>query len=71
MDEERDQMVSYLREKIDVFAWQLYKMPDIDAEVMYHKSYIDKNYKPIKQKPKRVASQKPKVIKEEVHKLLG
>ena len=56
--EERKQMVSFLRANVDVFAWQPYDMPGVDAEAMCHKLHINKNYKPVKQKPRRVAPEK-------------
>ena len=41
-DEEKEELVKFLRANIDVFAWQPYDMPGIDAEVMCHKLHIDK-----------------------------
>lgn len=45
-------------------------MTGIDADVMCHKLHIDKNFKPIKQKPRKVAPEKERAVEEEVHKLL-
>ena len=45
-------------------------MPGIDAEVMCHRLHIDKNFKPIKQKSRRAAPEKAKVVEKEVQKLL-
>lgn len=47
-DEKREEMDSFLRANIDVFAWQPYYMRGIDVEVMCHKLHIDKNFKPVK-----------------------
>lgn len=69
-DEEQEKMVNFFRANINVFAWQSYEFPDIDARVMCHRLHIDKNFKPIKQKPRRSALEKARVVKEEVHKLL-
>ena len=45
-------------------------MSGIDAKVMCHRLHIDKNFKPIKQKPRRITLEKEKVVEEEVQKLL-
>lgn len=37
---------------------------------MCHKLHIDKNYKLVKQKPKRAAPEKARAIEEEIHKLI-
>ena len=63
-------MVEFLRKNVDVFVWQPSEMPGIDAEVMCHKLHIDKNFKPVKQKPRRAAPKKAKAVEEEVQKLL-
>lgn len=68
--EERQQMLQFLKENIDVFAWQSYDMPGIHSKVMCHKLHIDPTVKPIKQKPHRALPEKAKAVEEEVHKLL-
>ena len=45
-------------------------MPGIEAKVMYHKLHIVKNFKPMKQKPRRTASKNAKSMEEEVQKSL-
>lgn len=47
-DQEREKMVNFLRANIDVFAWQPYDMPSIDAEVICNKLQIDKRFKSVK-----------------------
>ncbi|KAM7499682.1 hypothetical protein LguiA_024096 [Lonicera macranthoides] len=64
--EERDQMVKFLKAIIDMFAWQPSKMPAIDAEMMCNKLDINKDYKPVKQKPRRAALKKTKAIKKKM-----
>ena len=63
-------MAEFLKANIDVFEWQPSDMSGIDAEVMCHKLHIDKNFKPIKQKPRRMTIEKANAVEEEVHKLL-
>jgi hypothetical protein len=46
-------LVTFLRENLDVFAWQISDMPGIPREVIEHKLGIDPGFKPIKQKERR------------------
>lgn len=57
-EKEREQMTQFLRDNIDVFPWQPYDMPNIDADVMCHRLHIDPNFKPIKQKPGKTTPKK-------------
>lgn len=59
-----------MKANVDVFTWQPNNMSGINVEVMCHRLHIDKNFKPIKHKPRRVAPEKARAIKEEVQKLL-
>ena len=65
-EDERKEMVDFLRKNVDVFAWQPSDMPGIDAEVRCHRLHSDKSFKPIKQKSRRAAPDKAKAIEEEV-----
>ena len=69
-EKEKEHMVKFLRENIDVFAWQPYDMPGIDAEVMCHRIHIDKGFRSVKQKIRRTTPEKAIAVEEEVHKLL-
>ena len=61
-EKEREEMVTFLRKNMDVFAWQPSDMPGIDAEVICHKLHIDKGFKPVKQKSRRAAPKKAKTV---------
>lgn len=61
--EEREEIVSFLRANIDVFAWKLNEMHGIDAKVICHKLHIDKNFKPMKKKPGELHQRKLKLQK--------
>ena len=39
--EEKQQIVDFLKANIDVFAWQAYDMPGIEFIVICHKLHID------------------------------
>lgn len=55
-EEEIKEMVQFLRHNTNVFTYQPYDMPGIDAKVMCHKLYIDLGFRLIRQKPMRTAS---------------
>jgi hypothetical protein len=55
---------------LDVFAWQIYDMPEIPREVIEHKLCIDLAFKPIKQKERQYTPERCETIRLEVTKLL-
>jgi hypothetical protein len=63
-------LVTFLRENLDVFAWQISDMPGIPREVIEHKLEIDPAFKPIKQKERRYTPDRREAIRLEVNKLL-
>jgi hypothetical protein len=63
-------LVTFLRENLDVFAWQILNMPGIPREVIEHKLGIDPAFKPIKQKERRYTPERREAIRLEVNKLL-
>jgi hypothetical protein len=63
-------LVTFLRENLDVFAWQISDMPVIPREVIEHKLGIDPAFKPIKQKERRYTPERRETIRLKVNKLL-
>jgi hypothetical protein len=63
-------LITFLRENLDVFAWQISDMPGIPREVIEHKLGIDPTFKPIKQKERRYTPERHEAIWLEVNKLL-
>jgi hypothetical protein len=63
-------LVTFLRENLDIFAWQISDMPGIPREVIEHRLGIDPAFKPIKQKERRYTPEKRETIRLEVNKLL-
>jgi hypothetical protein len=63
-------LVTFLRENLDVFTWQISDMPGIPREVIEHMLGIDPAFKPIKQKEKRYTPERCEAIRFEVNKLL-
>ncbi|KAJ9544296.1 hypothetical protein OSB04_024003 [Centaurea solstitialis] len=54
----------------DCFAWSHEDMVGIDPNVISHKLNVDANFKPIKQKRRKFAPERNKVINDEVDNLL-
>ncbi|XP_074356505.1 uncharacterized protein LOC141696234 [Apium graveolens] len=65
----RGNLVGFLQENNDVFAWSTAYMPDIDPKLITHKLNVDPNPKIVKQKKKSFAPERQEAIKQEVEKL--
>ena len=68
-NEERVQVLLFLTQNIDVFAWDPYDVPGVNPEFIVHKLNVDPSYPPKKQKPKRSAKDLVEAIRQEVEKL--
>ena len=66
-----DNLISFLKESLDVFAWTHEDMPSIDGSVIEHRLNVDLKKKPIQQKRRVFAPERNKVVMEEVEKLLA
>ena len=55
---------------MDVFAWTLTDMPEIDPDVIYYKLSIKGGTKSVKQKPMRMNKERSLAISDEVDRLL-
>jgi hypothetical protein len=62
-------LITFLRENMNVFAWQISDMPGIPREVIEHKLVIDSVFKLIKQKERRYRPERRETIRVEVNKL--
>jgi len=63
---EQTELISFLRQNSDIFAWRPYDCPGLDADVACHKLHINKTLAPVRQKPRRMAPVKVKAVEEEV-----
>ncbi|KAK1575844.1 hypothetical protein Q3G72_008838 [Acer saccharum] len=68
-DDIRKQLVEFLRERRNSFAWSHEDMIGIDPEVMVHRLQVDPDHQPVKQKRRKFAPERNKVINEEIQKL--
>ena len=68
-EEERVEMLLFFVQNIDVFAWNPYKVPEVDLKFIVHKLNVDLLCPPKKQKPRKAAKEHVEAIKQEVKKL--
>ena len=66
---ERIELIEFLKENIEVFAWMSYKMPRIDLSFIRHKLNIMPKARLVKQQWKRFALEHVDAVIEEVKKL--
>ena len=62
-NEERIQILLFLIQNINVFAWNLYEVPGFDSGFIVHKLNVDPSYPPKKQKPKRSTKDHVEVVR--------
>ena len=68
-DEDKVEMLLFLIQNIDIFAWSPYKAPGVDLEFIVHRLNVDPSFPPKKQKPRRSTKEHVKAIKLEVKRL--
>ena len=64
-------LVQFLKENVDVFAWSHEDMPGIDPGVITHRLNVSPSFKPICQKKRVFAFERDNAIKDEVQKLMA
>ena len=47
--QEREQLIEFLRENVDVFLWDAYKAPGVDPNFIYHHLNVNPSITPKKQ----------------------
>jgi hypothetical protein len=52
----KESLVAFLRSNTDVFSWCHDDMPGIDPSIILHRLNVDPNYRPVKQKKKKLCS---------------
>ena len=68
--EMRTRLIEFLKENLDVFAWNHEDMPGISPKIIQHKLKVDPERKPVQQKRRAFAPERDQAIAEEVTKLL-
>ncbi|GFY93718.1 hypothetical protein Acr_09g0001640 [Actinidia rufa] len=69
-DELRFALVNFLKKNYDVFAWSQGDVPSIDPEIAMHKLFTNPESSPVRQKRRKFAPERLKVIEDEVDKLI-
>ena len=67
----QDQLITFLREHRDVFAWSHEDMPRIDPSIIVHRLNVDPAHKPVVQKRRKFNPERYTAINEEVGKPLA
>ena len=68
-DEDRVEMLLFLVQNVNVFAWSSYEVPRVDPEFIVHKLNLDPLHPPKKQKPRRSAKEHVDAVRQEVKRL--
>ena len=67
--QERGELLEFLKQNIDVFAWNTYKAPGVDPEFICHHLNVNPLVTPKKQLPRRPSKEHVEAVREEVAKL--
>ena len=67
--QERKELIEFLKQNIDVFAWNTYEAPGVDPEFICHHLNVNPLVVPKKQLPRRPSKEHAEAVREEVAKL--
>lgn len=67
----KEEIITFLKNNLDVFAWSHEDMPRIPASIIQHRLNIDPEKKPVQQKRRVFAPKRNKAVMDEVRKLLA
>ena len=68
-DGDKINMLLFLIQNIDVFAWSLYEVLEVDPKFIVHKLNVDPSFPPKKQKPRRSTKEHVEAVRMEVWRL--
>ena len=66
---EREELIEFLKQNIDVFVWNTYKAPRVDPEFICHHLNVNSLIAPKKQPPRHPSKEHAEAIREEVTRL--
>ncbi|KAG7529490.1 Transposase-associated domain [Arabidopsis suecica] len=69
-EEIKTELVSFLKENINTFAWSAEDLPGVSIDVICHELNVDPSFKPIKQKRRKLGRDRADTVNAEVEKLL-
>ena len=67
--QEREELIEFLKQNIDVFAWNTYEAPRVDLEFICHHLNVNPLIAPKKQPPRRPSKEHTEAVREEVTRL--
>ena len=67
--QEKEELVKFFRENIDLFAWNAYEAPGVDLSFIYHHLNVNPSVIPKKQSPRRPSKEHADAVRDEVIKL--
>ena len=68
--ETKEEIVSFLKDNLDVFAWRHEDMPGIPVSIIQHRLKVDPEKKSVQQRRRVFSPERNKAIMDEVNKLL-
>ena len=69
LHQEREELIKFLKQNIDVFAWNAYEAPRVDPEFICHHLKVNPLITPRKQPPRCPSKEHAEAMREEVTKL--
>ena len=67
--QEREELIGFLKENVDVFAWVAYEAPRVDPNFICHHLNVNPSITPKKQPPRGPSKEHANVVRDEVTKL--
>ena len=67
--QEKETLIDFLRQNVDVFAWDAYEAPGVDPNFICHHLNVNPTVTPKKQPPRRPSREHADAVREEVMKL--
>ena len=68
-DQDKVEMLLFLIQNVDVFAWSPYEVLKVDTEFIIHKLNVDPSFPLKKQKPRRSTKEHVEAVKLEIQRL--
>ena len=66
--QEKEELIQFLKQNIDVFAWNTYEAPGVDPEFIYYHLNVNPLIAPKKQLPRRPSKEHAEAVREEIAK---
>ena len=68
-NEDTVEMLLFLIQNVDVFAWSPYYVPELNPKFIVYKLNVDLLFPPKRQKPRRSAKEHVEAVKQEIKRL--